>query len=90
MGPFRSTISRFRYTTYTIKVGQKIGNALNDPKLNLKHLTVKSTLYTLNTYPRGPNFDPFRSMVSRFRDTTCTRWAKIGNALNDPQMNLST
>ncbi len=35
----------------------------------LEHLTVKSTLYTLNTYPWGPNFRPFRSSTSGFQDT---------------------
>ncbi len=39
------------------------------PQTELEHLTVKSTLYTLNTYPRGPNFDPFLSMTSHFWDT---------------------
>ena len=42
----------------------------NDLKENifddLKHLTVESTLYTLNTHPRGTNFTPFRSTVARF------------------------
>ena len=28
------------------------------------------TLYTLHAYPRDPHFGPFRSTVSRFRDTT--------------------
>ncbi len=45
---------------------------------------------TLNAYPRGPNFGPFRSTISRFRDTTCTRSAKIVNAPNDPKLNLNT
>ncbi len=62
---FRSTISRFRYTCTR---SSKIGNAPNDPKLNFEHLTVKSTLYTLNIYLRYPNFDPFRSMISHFSD----------------------
>ena len=44
----------------------KSETAPNDPKLNL---AVKSTLYVLNTYRRGPNFGPFRSTTSRFRDT---------------------
>ena len=35
-------------------------------QIELEDLTVKSTLYTLNTYPRGPNFGPFRSIISRF------------------------
>ncbi len=38
---FRSTTSRFRDTMLS-----KIGNAQND----LKHLTVKSILYTMNTH----------------------------------------
>ncbi len=54
-----------------------------------EYLTVKSTLYTLNTYPWGPNFGLFCSTISRFRDT-CTRSAKIGNALNDPKLKLKT
>ncbi len=56
----------------------------------ISHLTVKSCPYTLNTYPWGPKFGPFRSTISRFRDTTCTRWPKIRNAPNDPELNLST
>ncbi len=35
----------------------------------LEHLTVKSTLYALNTYHRDPNFGPFCSTTSRSRDT---------------------
>ena len=41
-------------------------NAPNDPKL--EQLTVKNTLYTLHTYPLGPNFGPFHSTTIRFRD----------------------
>ena len=33
----------------------------------LNHLSIKSTLYTLNTHPRSPNLIPFRSMVARFQ-----------------------
>ncbi len=57
------------------------------PQIELEHLTVKSTLYTLNTYPRAPNVGPFRSTISHFRDTTSV---KIGNAPNDPKLNLNT
>ena len=32
----------------------------------LNHLSVKSTLYTLNTHSQGPNFTPFRSTTSVF------------------------
>ena len=60
------------------------------PQTELEHLIVKSTLYTLNTYPWAPNFGPFRSTISRFQDATWTRSAKIGNAPNDPKLNLNT
>ncbi len=39
----------------------------------LKHLSVKSTLRTLNTHPRGPNFTPLRSTISHFHDTGLSR-----------------
>ena len=53
------------------------------PQTELEHLAVKSTLCTLNTYPWGPNFGPFCSTISCFRDTNmykigenrkCTEW----------------
>ena len=44
--------------------------------------TVKSTLYTLNTAPRGPNFTPLRSTTRHFREISLS---KIGNAQNDPK-----
>ena len=34
------------------------------PQNHLKHLTVESTLYILNTHPWGPNFTPFCSTNS--------------------------
>ena len=68
--------SRFRDTGFS-----KIGNA------PLNHLSVKSTLCTPNTHPRGPNFTQFRSTTSRFRDI---RLSIIGNAPNDPRMTLTT
>ncbi len=46
-----------------------------------------STLYTVNTHLRGPNFTPFHSTASHLQDT---RLSKIGNAPNDPRMTLST
>ncbi len=85
--PFLSTISRFRDTTCMRSA--KVGNAPNDSKLNL-NTEVKSALYTLNTYPWGPNFALCRSTISRFRDTTCTRSVKIGNEPNDPKLNFNT
>ncbi len=52
---------------------------------DLKHLSIKSTLCTLNTHPRGPNFNPFRFTNSHFWDTgllksECTEWPQ--NDLN--------
>ena len=35
---------------------------------DFEHLEVKNTLYTPNTYPRGPNLGPFRSATSGFQD----------------------
>ncbi len=70
---------------------QKLEMHRKTTQTKLKHLnTVKSTLYTLNTYSWGSNFGPFRSTISRFRDTICTRSAKIGNAPNYPKLNLNT
>ena len=42
---------------------------------DLEHVTDKSTMFTLNTYPRDPKFGPFSSTTSRFWDT---RLSKIG------------
>ncbi len=49
--------------------------------------TVKSTLYTLNTQPRGSNFTHFCSTTYRFRDT---RLSKIGNTQYNLRMTSST
>ncbi len=57
------------------------------PQTKIKHLTVKTTLHTLHTYPWDPNFGLFCSTTSRFRDT---RSSKIENAPNDPKLNLKT
>ena len=38
------------------------------PQTELEHLTVKSTLHTLNTYPWGPKFGPFHSKTNGFQD----------------------
>ncbi len=83
-GPFYSTISSFLVTSCT--KSSKIGNAPNAPKLNLNawQSIFKSTLYTLNAYPWGPNFGPFHCTISRFREATCTRSSKIGKAPNEP------
>ncbi len=76
-----------RYNMYKAGENQK---CTEWPQTELEHLIVKSTLYTLHIYPWGPNFDPFRSTISRFWDRTCTRSVNIGNALNDPKLNLNT
>ena len=81
--PFCSTTN----TRYKVAKNQK---CTKWPQTELEQLTVKSTLYTRHTYPWGPNFGPFHSRISLSWDTTCTRSAKIGNALNDPKLNLIT
>ncbi len=54
----------------------------------LEHLTVRqNTLYTLHAYRRSPNFGPFCFTTIRFRDTMSS---KVGNAPNDPKLNLNT
>ena len=83
-GPFLSTISRFRDTCTR---SAKIGNVPNDPQTDIEGLIVKGTLYTVNTYPPCPNFRPFCSTTSRFRDK---RSSNTGNAPNDPKLNLNT
>ncbi len=72
---------------------QDIGSPENQkctewPQTELKHLTVKITVYTLNTYPWGPNFDAFCSTISHFRDTTWARSAKIGKCTERSQTEL--
>ncbi len=50
------------------------------PQNDFKHLTVKSTLYTVNTHPQGPNCTPFCSTISQFlrykdvENRKCTKW----------------
>ncbi len=46
--PFCSLNSRFPDTRLS-----KIGNAPKEPQNDLNHLSVKSTLYTLNTHPEA-------------------------------------
>ncbi len=47
------------------------------PQSDLEPLTVKSTLYTLSTCPRGPNFGPFHCMTSCLRGS---KLLKLGSA----------
>ncbi len=68
-GLFRSTISRFQ-DTCTRARSAKNWNYIEWPHPELEHLTVRSTIYTQNTYPWGPKFCPFRCTISRFRYTT--------------------
>ncbi len=74
-----------RFSRYKVAKNQK---CTEWPQTELEHLTVKSTLFTLNIYSRGPNIGPFRSTINRFRDT-CTRSPKIGNAPNAPKLYLT-
>ncbi len=73
-----------RYNTYKVGENRK---CTEWPQTELDDSAVKSTLYTLNTYPWGPNFGPFRFMISGFQDT---KSSKIGNASSDPKLNLNT
>ncbi len=41
--------------------GQRKSEMHRMTQTELEDLTDKSTLYTLRTYPEGPNFGPFRS-----------------------------
>ena len=65
----------------------KIGNAPKIVEWAHSHLNVKSTMYTLNTHPRGKTFTLLHSTTRRFRDT---RLSKIVNRPNEPRMTLST
>ena len=56
-------------------------------QIDLEQLTVKSIMRILNTSPWNPIFCPFRSTTNDFQDT---RSPKIGNAPNDPNLNLNT
>ena len=67
-----------RYNKYKVGENRK---RIEWPQTDLEDSTVKSTLYVPNTYPGGPNFGPFRSKISRFRNPTCTRSEKIGNRM---------
>ena len=60
------------------------------PQAELEYLIVKSTLYTLNTNRRSPNFGRFCSRTSRFRDTMWTKIVKIVNAPNDLKITSNT
>ena len=53
--------------------------------------TLNNQQYSIYTkyLPWDPNFGPFRSTISRFRDTYTTL-AKIGNAQNNLKLNLNT
>ncbi len=64
-GPFHFTTTGFRVTRLS-----KIENAPS----GMKHLTVKSTLYTLKSpYSRCPNFCPFRSWTASCKIQRCQK-----------------
>ncbi len=50
---------------------------------DVKHVNVKSTLYTLRHYPRGSNFEPFGFTTRPFLDTS-SLLSKIGNIGYEP------
>ncbi len=58
----------------------KIVECTESPQTEFEHLTVKSTLYSLNTYSTGLQFGPFCCTSSCFRETRlskiwkCTEW----------------
>ncbi len=58
------------------------------PLAELEHLTVKSTLYSLNTYPWDPNFGPFHCTISHFRDNNMNKDVKNRKCTKWPQTEL--
>ena len=58
------------------------------PHIEIEHLTVKRTLYTLYAYTRGPNFGPFRSTISYFRDTYMYKVGENRKCTERPQTEL--
>ena len=65
--PCRSTTRRFRYRLVENR------KCAEWPQNDLKHLSVKSTLCTLNTDPRSPNFTAFRSTTTVFEIQGCRK-----------------
>ena len=63
--------------------------SLQETETEFEHLTVNGTLYTLNTYPETLILVRF-SLRLAVSDTTCTMLVKLGNAANDPKLNLNT
>ena len=58
---YEQPLSRYKIVVENRKCTEWLQN-------DFKHLTVKSTLHTLNTHNWDPNFTPFRSTVARFPD----------------------
>ncbi len=56
-----------KYSMYKVTKNRKYTER---PQTELELLTVKSTLYTPNTYLSGPNFSPFRCTTSGSQDVT--------------------
>ncbi len=57
------------------------------PQTELEHLTAKSTLCTVNTYPWGPNFGPFCSTASGFEDIAHFNHSPLTTMLNGQKKN---
>ena len=79
-------ISSFWDTTCTRSA--KIGNAPNDPKLNLNTLQSKVLYVHYILIPEVQILVSFALWLTI--SEICTRSAKIGNAPNDPKLNLNT
>ncbi len=72
-----------RFSRYRVAENQK---CTEWPQIELDHLTDKSNLYALNTYPCGPNFVRFALRPAVFEIqgcwkseiSKCTEWPQIG------------
>ncbi len=78
------SLSRQLFSRYQIVENQKCTEWL---QTDLEHLPVKSTLYTLNTYPWAQIFIHFAVQPATFEIQGC---GKIDNALIDLRMTLNT
>ncbi len=63
-GPCRSMTTRFRDTRLS-KIETLRKKCTQWPQIDPEHLTLNSTMHTLCTFPRNPNFGGLRSRTSR-------------------------
>ncbi len=75
---YQQSSSRYK----VVAIDKKSQKCIECPQSDFEPLTVKSTMYTLSTYPQGPNFGAFPSTASLF---WCMQGflkvAKIGNRI---------